>query len=62
MQRLVPTLDEDALYTIDMIEREALELAKVLRNERLARKMDDTTGRTPAEAAAFAAKAAELRS
>lgn len=62
-QRLVPMLsDEHTMHTFSDVEREAQALVKVLRNERVAAKMEDMTGRTEEEAAAFRAKAAELRS
>jgi hypothetical protein len=61
-QRLVAMLQEDTMHTFSDVEREAQALVKVLRNERLAAKMENMTGRTEEEAAAFRAKAAELRS
>lgn len=60
-RRLVPLLTDEAIYTFEMVEREAQGLVRLLRNERLASKMENTNGRSPEEAAMFRAKVAELR-
>lgn len=54
---LVPLLNDDDLEGADVRARE---VTARLRKRRLVVKMSDATGRTPAEAAAFASKAADL--
>lgn len=63
-QLLVPVLNdgsEDELFALDELEREARILYRSLRDRRVGRLLDDTRGRTMMEAAAFAAKARNLR-
>lgn len=46
---------------VDELRRKLREADRALRNTALAELLSNTTGRTPEEAAAFAAKAAQLR-
>lgn len=57
-EQLAPHVPDDL---IEDIERKAKALVSALRAQRLATKLEQTHGRTPEEAAAFQAKAAELR-
>lgn len=54
---LIPLLDEQQIADA---EQNARAFLSALRRARLAAKLSNTTGRTPEEAAAFAAKAREL--
>lgn len=54
---LVEVFDDEDL---ERLENDVKEYASKLRRARVARRLRDTTGRTPEEAAVFAAKAAEL--
>ena len=56
---LVPLLNEDE-WDLDYRQRDAKAVAKAMRDKVLLGKMANTTGRTPEEAAAFAAKAEEM--
>lgn len=61
MIQLVPLLREDTLHSLELVETEARRLTVALKKHRQAAMLDNTEGRTPEEAAAFRAKAEELR-
>lgn len=59
-EELVPLLNDDQDYEIEVARTKAQALAKALRNRELAPKLAQTKGRTPEEAEMFAAKARSL--